>query len=345
MHRVSKIAGHLQLQDAKAAGAAAAAAGAGAGAAAAATVAPAPTHGNAKYTKKDAPSEDEIYQLLAKTTGTKSLKGKTLFISGASRGIGLAIGLRAARDGANVIIGAKTATPHARLPGTIHSAADEIRAAGGRALAVECDIRFEDQVKKAVEAGVKEFGGIDICVNNASAISLTQTEDTDMKKFDLMHGINARGTFLVSKCCIPYLKKSQNGMILNISPPLSMDARWFEPHLAYTWAKMGMSICAMGMAAELRSSGVAVNTLWPLTTIATAAVANLLGGDDMVRRSRTGDIMADAAHAIFTSDAKNVTGCYFIDEKVMRALGVKDFSKYAVTKGMPDNELALDFFV
>ncbi len=190
-----------------------------------------------------------------------------------------------------------------------------------------------------------EFGGIDICINNASAISLTQTEETDMKKFDLMHGINARGTFLVSKYCIPHLKKSTNGQIMNISPPLSMDGRWFEPHLAYTWAKMGMSICAMGMSAELKSYGIGVNTLCPLTTIATAAVANLLGGDDMVRRSRTPEIMADAAHAILTADAKQLTGQYFIDETVMKAIGVKDFSHYAVTKGMKDEELALDFFV
>jgi len=297
---------------------------------------------SARYDKKDEPID--AYEYLAQNSrGT--LRGKTLFITGASRGIGLAIALRAARDGANIVIAAKTVRDHPRLPGTIFSAAEEIRAAGGRALPVECDIRYEDQVRKAVEAGVKEFGGIDICVNNASAISLTATEDTDMKRFDLMHQINARGTFLVSKLCIPYLKRSSNAHILMLSPPLSMDPRWFSPHLAYTWAKMGMSIVAMAMAAEFRDAGIACNTLWPLTTIATAAVQNLLGGSEMVSKSRTAEIMGDSAHVILTSDSRQVTGQYFVDEQVLRAVGITDFSRYAVTPGTPDSELVRDFFV
>jgi citronellol/citronellal dehydrogenase len=274
-----------------------------------------------------------------------NLKGKTLFITGASRGIGLAIALRAARDGANVIIAAKTAAPHPRLPGTIHSAAEEIRKAGGKALPIECDIRFEDQVKAAVEAGVKEFGGIDICINNASAISLTATLDTDMKKYDLMHTVNTRGTFVTSKACIPYLKKSKNPHILNISPPLNMEEKWFSPHVAYTMAKFGMSMCALGMAGELRHDGIAVNTLWPLTTIATAAVQNLLGGDELVSKSRLPEIMADAAYVVLCSNSKQVTGGFLIDEKVLRSVGVKDFSKYAVVPGTADSDLAADFFV
>jgi len=281
----------------------------------------------------------------ANRSDKKSLKGKTLFITGASRGIGLAIGLRAARDGANIIIAAKTVKEDPRLPGTIYTAAEEIRKAGGKALPVVCDIRYEDQVKSAIEAGVKEFGGIDILVNNASAISLTATPQTDMKRYDLMHQINTRGTFLCSKLCYPYLLKSKNPQILTISPPLNMEQRWFAPHCAYTMAKFGMSMCALGMSAEFREVGIAVNTLWPLTTIATSAVQNLLGGSDMIQRSRTTDIFSDAAYLILTSDAKKVTGNFFIDENVLRAVGVTDFSKYAVTKGMKDDELALDFFV
>jgi len=289
-------------------------------------------------------TQQSIYDSLSKAKrGT--LKGKTLFITGASRGIGLSIALRAAQDGANVIIAAKTAAPHPRLPGTIHSAAEEVRKAGGKALAVECDIRYEDQVKAAVEAGVKEFGGIDICINNASAISLTGTSETDMKKYDLMHQVNIRGTFVTSKTCLPYLRKSKNPHILNISPPLNMEERWFAPHVAYTMAKFGMSMCALGMARELRHEGIAVNTLWPLTTIATAAVQNLLGGDAMVSKSRLPEIMADAAHVILTAPSKQVTGGFFIDETVLRSAGVKDFSKYAVVPGTPDSELAADFFV
>ena len=225
-----------------------------------------------------------------------SLKGKTLFVSGGSRGIGLAIALRAARDGANVAIAAKTAEPHPKLKGTIYTAADEIRAAGGKALPILCDIRDEAQVIAAVEQTVAEFGGIDICVNNASAISLTNSQATDMKRFDLMMGINTRGTFMVSKYCIPHLKKADNPHILMLSPPLDMKAKWFEHSTAYTMAKFGMSMCVLGLSAELKSAGVAVNALWPRTTIATAAVGNLLGGDAMMRASRTPEIMADAAY-------------------------------------------------
>ncbi|HMJ10587.1 MAG TPA: NAD(P)-dependent oxidoreductase, partial [Polyangiaceae bacterium] len=216
-----------------------------------------------------------------------SLKGKTLFISGASRGIGKAIALRAARDGANIAVVAKTAKPHPKLQGTVHSAVEEIQAAGGKAIACVCDIRYEEQVLDAVKKTLAAFGGIDILVNNASAISLTPTLQTEMKRYDLMHGINTRGTFVCSKSCVPHLKKAQNPHILNLSPPLNMEARWFGPHVAYTMAKFGMSMCALGMAEELRGDGIAVNTLWPRTVIATAAVQNLLGGDDAVARSRT----------------------------------------------------------
>ncbi len=268
-----------------------------------------------------------------------------MFITGASRGIGLAIALAAARDGANIAVVAKTTLPQAKLPGTIYTAAEEIVKAGGRALPLECDIRFEDQVKKAVEITVKHFGGIDILVNNASAIRLTDTESTAMKDFDLMNSINSRGTFLCSKYCIPHLKKSDGGgKILMLSPPLSMREVWFAPHVAYTMAKFGMSMSVLGMAGELRQDKVAVNALWPLTSIATAAVQNLLGGDEMVSTSRTADIMADSAYVILTSD-HTVTGGFFIDEKVMRATGLKDFSKYAVVPGTKDSDMTPDFFV
>ena len=225
-----------------------------------------------------------------------SLKGKTLFVSGGSRGIGLAIALRAARDGANVAIAAKTAEPHPKLKGTIYTAADEVRAAGGKALPVLCDIRDEAQVIAAIDQTVAEFGGIDICVNNASAISLTNSQMTDMKRFDLMMGINTRGTFMVSKYCIPHLKKADNPHILMLSPPLDMKAKWFEHSTAYTMAKFGMSMCVLGLSGELKAAGIAVNALWPRTTIATAAVGNLLGGDAMMRASRTPEIMGDAAY-------------------------------------------------
>lgn len=270
------------------------------------------------------------------------LKDKTLFISGGSRGIGLAIALRAARDGANVVIAAKTDQPHAKLPGTIHTAAAEIRQAGGKALPVMCDIRHEGQVAQAVEQAVQEFGGIDICINNASAIQLTGTLQTDMKRYDLMHQVNTRGTFLVSKLCIPHLKLAENAHILNLAPPLDMEARWFKNHVAYTMAKFGMSMCTLGMAEEFRKDGIAVNSLWPLTTIDTAAVRNLLGGEAMAKVSRSPDIMADAAHAILTRPARDTTGNFFIDELVLREAGVTDFSVYSLGGAGP---LAADFFV
>jgi citronellol/citronellal dehydrogenase len=271
-----------------------------------------------------------------------SLKGKTIFMSGGSRGIGLAIALRAARDGANVTIAAKTDTPHPKLPGTIHTAAAEIEAAGGKALAVLCDIREEEQVDAAVKATVERFGGIDICVNNASAIQLTGTLETDMKRYDLMHQINTRGTFLVSKMCIPHLKLAQNPHILNLAPPLDMQAKWFAPHVAYTMAKFGMSMCTLGMSAEFAKDGIAVNSLWPLTAIDTAAVRNLLGGAAVASMSRSPDIMADAAHAILTRPSRETTGNFFIDELVLREAGVTDFSVYAPGAKGP---LAADFFV
>jgi len=271
-----------------------------------------------------------------------SLKGKTLFITGASRGIGLAIALRAARDGANIAVAAKTAEPHPKLEGTIFTAAKEIESAGGKALPIACDIRFEDQVQAAVAATVAKFGGLDICVNNASAISLTHAVATDMKRYDLMHGINARGTFLVSKTCIPHLEKAANPHILMLSPPLDMDPKWFAPHVAYTMAKFNMSIIALGLAGELKGDGIAVNTLWPRTTIATAAVKNLLGGDALMRMSRTPEIMGDAAHLILTQDAKAFTGRFCIDDTLLYEHGVRDFEKYRVD---PATDLALDFFV
>src|ERR1700761_8645741 len=271
-----------------------------------------------------------------------SLKGKTLFISGGSRGIGLAIALRAARDGANVAIAAKTAEPHPKLKGTIHTAADEVRAAGGKALPILCDIREEAQVMAAVDQTVAEFGGIDICVNNASAISLTNTLMTDMKRFDLMMGINTRGTFMVSKYCIPHLKRSENPHILMLSPPLDMKVKWFEHSTAYSIAKYGMSLCVLGLAAEQKAAGIAVNALWPRTTIATAAVGNLLGGDAMMRASRKPEIMGDAAYAIFTRPSREFTGQFCIDDKVLYAAGVRDFEPYRVD---PTVSLMSDFFV
>ena len=272
-----------------------------------------------------------------------SLQGKTLFITGASRGIGKAIALRAAQDGANVAVAAKTADPHPRLPGTVHSAVEEIEAAGGKGLACITDIRFEEQVEAAVEQTVAKFGGIDIVVNNASAIFLAGTLDTPMKRFDLMHQVNVRGTYLVSQKCLPHLFEAVNPHILNLSPPLNMESKWFAPHVAYTMAKFGMSQCVLGMAEEFRNQGVAVNALWPLTTIATAAVQNLLGGDALIQRSRKPEIMADAAHAILTREtAATCTGNYFVDEHVLREAGVTDFSEYAVN---PEQELQPDFFV
>ncbi|HUD97053.1 MAG TPA: NAD(P)-dependent oxidoreductase [Woeseiaceae bacterium] len=270
------------------------------------------------------------------------LKGKTLFISGGSRGIGLAIALRAAQDGANVIIAAKTAEPHPKLPGTIHTAAEEIEQAGGKALPVACDIRSEDAVQSAVQQGIDKFGGIDICINNASAISLEPTLATSMKRFDLMHQVNTRGTFLVSKTCLPHLKKASNPHILNLSPPLEMKAKWFAPHVAYSIAKYGMSLCVLGMAEEFRKDGVAVNALWPRTAIATSAVQNLLGGEQIVRRSRKPEIMADAAHVILCRNSREFSGNFCVDDEVLESVGVSDLTSYAVD---PSARLVPDFFV
>ena len=271
-----------------------------------------------------------------------SLKGKTLFITGGSRGIGLAIAIRAARDGANVTIAAKTAEPNPKLPGTIYTAAKEIEAAGGQALPLMVDIRFEDQVAEAVKKTAEKFGGIDILVNNASAISLTGTTATQMKRYDLMHGINTRGTFVASQACIPYLKQSANPHVLNLSPPLNMETRWFAPHVAYTMAKFGMSLCVLGMAGEFKRDGIAFNALWPRTVIATAAVKNLLGGDTTMKGSRKPEIMGDAAYAIFNRPAKECTGNFFIDDEVLAAEGKTDLSEYATD---PTAKLIPDFFV
>jgi len=270
-----------------------------------------------------------------------TLRGKTVFITGASRGIGKAIGLRAARDGANVVVAAKTSEPNPKLPGTIFTAADEIEAAGGKALPIPVDIRDEAQVKGAVAEAVARFGGIDILVNNASAIHLAGTLDTPMKRYDLMHQVNARGTYLCSQACLPHLLKAQNPHILMLSPPLSMKPRWFATHVAYTMAKYGMSMCVLGMAEEFRDRGVAVNALWPRTVIATAAL-NLLGGEALAVHGRTPDVVADAAHAILVREARRCTGNFFIDEEVLAAEGARDFAKYAVEKGQ---DLAPDLFV
>ena len=271
-----------------------------------------------------------------------SLANKVVFITGGSRGIGLEIGKRAARDGAKVVLAAKTAEPHPKLPGTIFTAAEEIIEAGGEALPLILDVRDEENVLKAVEETVSHFGGIDICVNNASAISLTKTPDTDMKRYDLMHQINGRGTYLVSKYCIPHLKKSSNPHILNLAPPLDMKAKWFGPHLAYTMAKFTMSMCVLGMAEELKADGIAVNGLWPRTAIATAAVKNVLGGEELMNISRKPEIMADAAYEIFIKDSKEFTGNFCIDDLVLHESGVKDFTNYA---DVSFDKLAPDFFV
>jgi citronellol/citronellal dehydrogenase len=271
-----------------------------------------------------------------------SLKGKTLFITGASRGIGLAIGLRAARDGANIVIAAKTAEPHPKLPGTIYSAAEDIERAGGKALPLVVDVRDETVVKEAIDKAAAHFGGIDIVVNNASAISLTPVTATDMKRYDLMQQINTRGTFVVSKWAIPHLQRAGNPHILMISPPLDMKEKWFAPHTAYTIAKFGMSLVVLGLAGELRGKGIAVNALWPRTAIATAAVANLLGGGALMRQSRTPEIVADAAYAIFSKPAREFTGHFLIDDTFLSENGVSDFEKYRVD---PTQKLASDFFV
>lgn len=272
-------------------------------------------------------------------------KNKTVFITGGSRGIGLSIGVRLAREGANVVIAAKTTEPHPKLPGTIYTAAEEIESAGGKALPLKVDIREEEQVQAAVEKAVKVFGGIDILINNASAINLMPTQYTDMKRYDLMHDINTRGTFLTSKLCIPYLLKSDNPHVLNLSPPLNMETRWFAPHVAYTMAKFGMSMCVLGMAGEFKKEGIAFNALWPRTAIATAAVENLLGGGESIRRCRTVEIMADAAFHILTRNSRECTGNFFVDDEVLRAEGVTDFSGYQIDPFLGEEELLPDFFL
>ena len=271
-----------------------------------------------------------------------TLQGKTLFITGASRGIGLAIGLRAARDGANVVVAAKTTEAHPKLPGATYTAAEQIEAAGGKALACVVDVRSEEQIQAAMTKAVERFGGIDILVNNASAISLTGTVETPMKRYDLMHQINTRGTFACSQAAIPHLAKAKNPHILNISPPLNMEARWFAPHVAYTMANFGMSMCVLGMAEELRPRGIAVNALWPRTAIATAAVQNLLGGEESLRGCRKPEIMADAAHVILTKPSRELTGQFLMDDEVLKSAGVTDLDQYAVSPGA---DLLADFFV
>ena len=271
-----------------------------------------------------------------------TLAGKTLFITGSTRGIGKAIALRAAKDGANIAVLGKTAKPHPKLPGTVFTAAEEIEAAGGKALPCVTDVRFEDQIAAAVERTVEAFGRIDILVNNASAIFLAGTADTPVKRYDLMHSVNVRATFMASQLCLPHLTKAANPHILNLSPPLNMEAKWFAPHVAYTMSKFGMSMCVLGMAEEFREQGVAVNALWPKTVIATAAVRNLLGGDDMIRQSREPTIVADAARAILTRPSRECTGNFFVDEDVLAEEGITELERYAVTPGAP---LVPDFFL
>ena len=270
---------------------------------------------------------------------SRSFGGRTLLISGGSRGIGLAIALRAARDGANVALIAKTDRPHPKLEGTIHTAAAAIEEAGGNALPIVGDIRDEDRVAAAVAETVERFGGIDVCVNNASAINLVGTEQIEMKRYDLMQNINARGTFVLSKLAIPHLRESANPHVLTLSPPLSLDPRWARDHVAYTIAKYGMSLCTLGMAAEFRDDGIAFNSLWPRTIVATAAVQNLLGGDEAMARARTPEIMSDAAHAILTRPSRECTGNFFLAEDVLVEEGITDFTGYAAAPGaepLPD---------
>ena len=272
------------------------------------------------------------------------LQGKTLFITGASRGIGKAIALAAARRGANILVAAKTAEPHPKLPGTIHTAAEEIEQAGGRALPCVVDVRFEEQIHAAVEQAVEAFGGIDILVNNASAISLTGTLETPLRRFDLMHQVNARGTFACSQACIPHLRRSRNPHILNIAPPLNMEPRWFGPHVAYSMAKYGMSMCVLGMAEELEGEGIAVNALWPRTVVATSALRNLLGGETTIQASRKPEIMGDAAVVVLGRPSREHTGNFYIDEDVLREEGRTDadLERYSV---QPGAKLLPDFFV
>jgi citronellol/citronellal dehydrogenase len=273
----------------------------------------------------------------------RTLNGKTLFITGASRGIGKAIALRAARDGANIVVAAKTTVPHPKLPGTIYTAAEQIESAGGRALPIAMDVREEDEVERAVQQAVETFGGIDVLVNNASAITLAGTLQTPMKRFDLMQQVNTRGTFLCTQRCVPHLKRATNPHVLNISPPLNLDPRWFAPHVAYTMAKYGMSLCVLGMAEEFRGDGIAFNALWPRTGIDTAAIA-YIAGPEMLQRTRKPEIVADAAHAILTRDARACTGRFFIDDDVLREAGVTDFSVYR-HEGVSEDALMPDFFL
>jgi len=272
-----------------------------------------------------------------------SLQGKTIFMSGGSRGIGLAMAKKCAEDGANVAIAAKTAEPHPKLEGTIYSAAKDIESAGGKALPLLCDIRDEAAVDKAVAACIEKFGGIDICINNASAVSPTPVTATPMKRYDLMNDVNARGTFMLSQKCYPHLKKSSNPHIVNIAPPLDMDKRWFKNHTAYTMAKYGMSMCTLGMAEEFRKDGIGVNSLWPMTSIDTAAVRNILGGDSMAKMSRTPAIMADAAYVLLNQDAREFTGQFVIDEFILKDTGTTDFKQY--NQPGYDGPLAADFFI
>lgn len=267
---------------------------------------------------------------------------KTALITGATRGIGKAIALRLAKEGANIVIAAKSVEENAKLGGTIFTAAAEIEAAGGKALAVQCDIRYEDQVQNVIDKTVEKFGGIDILINNASAISLTNTEETEPKRFDLMHDINVRGTFFVTKACIPFLKKSSNAHILTLSPPVSLDPKWFEKHVAYTLTKFNMSMMTIGWAKELAKYKIAANSLWPRTTIDTAAVRNLLGGAMLANMSRTPDILADAAYAILRRPSGECTGNLFIDEQVLAQEGITDLEKYSV---VPGAQLYTDLFV
>ncbi|MEO5996483.1 MAG: NAD(P)-dependent oxidoreductase [Chitinophagaceae bacterium] len=270
-------------------------------------------------------------------------KGKTVFITGGSRGIGKAIAIRLAKEGANIAIAAKTVEPNAKLDGTIYTAAEEILKAGAaKVLPIQLDIRFEESISAAVNKTIETFGGIDILVNNASAINLSTTEATEAKRFDLIHGINVRGTFLMCKACIPHLRKGSNPHILNLSPPLNMDARWFAPHLAYTMSKYAMSMVVFGLSEELRNDKIAANALWPRTTIATAAVQNLLGGDFLMQRSRTPEIVADAAFYILKEPSDTATGNFYIDEDVLAKQGITDLSKYAVN---PQNKLMQDLFI
>ena len=271
-----------------------------------------------------------------------SFKNKTILITGASRGIGKAIALRLAKDGANIIVAAKSTEENPKLGGTIYSAAEEIEAAGGKALPLQCDIRDEVQVQSVVERGVAAFGGIDILINNASAISLTPTETTEPKRFDLMFDVNVRGTFFTSKACIPYLKKGNNPHILTLSPPVNPDVKWFANHLAYTLSKYNMTMITLGLAAELKKYGIAANALWPQTTIATAAVQNLLGGDALMKMSRTPEIIADAAYIILSRPSATCTGNTFIDEEVLHAEGVTDLAKYSM---VPGGKLYKDLFL